>query len=213
VPLILEAFVPFECEVSSIAVRARDGGFSLYPLIQNWHADGILSASLAPAPGAAVLERAAAAFAERVAAELDYVGVFALEFFVHEGRLLANELAPRVHNSGHWSIEGALVSQFENHVRAVLGWPLGSTALAAPAAMLNFVGELPDRAAVLAEPCAHWHDYGKSPRPGRKVGHATVVAASADELAAALFRLGAALGREWQVDPVIAALRGAGAGR
>jgi 5-(carboxyamino)imidazole ribonucleotide synthase len=207
VPLILEAFVPFQREVSQVSVRGRDGTIANYPLTQNWHADGVLSASLAPAPRAEALAPQAQAFAARLADELDYVGVLAIEFFVLDGQLLANEIAPRVHNSGHWTIEGAEVSQFENHVRAVLGWPLGGTALRAPTAMLNFIGSLPDRAAVLAERHGHWHDYGKAPRPGRKVGHATLRADRRDELAAALTRVARALGRDDQVEPVIAALR------
>ncbi|HET9484283.1 MAG TPA: ATP-grasp domain-containing protein, partial [Xanthomonadales bacterium] len=144
--------------------------------------------------------------ARALAARLDYVGVFALELFVVGGELLANEMAPRVHNSGHWTIEGAWVSQFENHLRAVLGLPLGSTRTRGHAAMLNFVGELPAREPVLREAHAYWHDYGKAPRAGRKVGHATVTAPDASELAAVLARLGAELGRESQVAPVVAAL-------
>jgi 5-(carboxyamino)imidazole ribonucleotide synthase len=205
VPLILEAFVPFEREVSVIAVRSRDGEFRAYPPTRNWHADGILSASLAPAGGAAV--GAAVGFASSLADELDYVGVFALELFERGGELLANEIAPRVHNSGHWTIEGAAASQFENHLRAVLGLPLGATDARGTAAMLNWVGELPTAAPVLAQADAHWHDYGKSARAGRKVGHATVVAPDARRVAAALERLGRALGRESQVEPVLAALR------
>ncbi|MBL8274035.1 MAG: 5-(carboxyamino)imidazole ribonucleotide synthase, partial [Xanthomonadales bacterium] len=138
-PLILEAFVPFEREVSVVAVRGRDGEFRTWPLTQNWHAEGILSASLAPAPQADRIAARAFECARQVATELDYVGVFALELFVHDGRLLANEMAPRVHNSGHWTIEGAGVSQFENHLRAVLGMPLGDTAERGTAAMLNWV--------------------------------------------------------------------------
>src|SRR5690348_5885174 len=181
-PSILEAWVPFDREVSVIAVRGHDGAFSTYPLVQNWHADGILSASLAPAPNSAELERAAVAHARAIAEHLDYIGVFALELFVSEGKLLGNEMAPRVHNSGHWSIEGAPCSQFENHVRAVLGMPLGDTSALGVNAMLNWVGELPPADPVLAEPRAHWHDYGKSPRPGRKVGHATFCANDAAEM-------------------------------
>jgi 5-(carboxyamino)imidazole ribonucleotide synthase len=208
VPLILEAVVPFQREVSQVSVRARDGAIANYPLTQNWHADGVLSASLAPAPGADALAERAQAFARRLLTELDYVGVLAIEFFVLDGELLANEIAPRVHNSGHWTIEGAEVSQFENHVRAVLGWPLGSTRMRGHAAMLNFIGSLPDRAAVLAETRGHWHDYGKAARPGRKVGHATLRADDAGELADELGRVGRALGREAQVDPLLQALRG-----
>jgi len=206
-PSILEAWVPFEREVSIIAVRGSDGAFSTYPLVQNWHSDGILSASLAPAPGADALAPAAIAHARAIAEHLDYVGVFALELFVRGGALLGNEMAPRVHNSGHWSIEGAVCSQFENHVRAVLGLPLGSTAPRGISVMLNWIGELPDARAVLSEPGAHWHDYGKSPRAGRKVGHATLCAQSPGEMAERLARVGRALGRESQVAPVLKALQ------
>ena len=142
-----------------------------------------------------------------MAEALDYVGVFALELFVRDGQLLANEMAPRVHNSGHWTIEGAETSQFQNHLRAVLGLPLGSTRMVGHACMLNWIGELPDAAAVLSEPCGHWHDYGKTPREGRKVGHATLRAADAAELAAALERVGRSLSRTGQVQPVLDRLR------
>ncbi len=205
-PSILEAFVPFERELSVVAVRSREGEFRAYPLTQNWHADGILSASLAPAPHSEALAPIAYAHARRIAEELDYVGVFALELFVVGERLLGNEMAPRVHNSGHWTIEGAPASQFENHVRAVLGLPLGDTGALGINVMLNWVGELPAATPVLAEPRAHWHDYGKTARTGRKVGHATVCAADATEMLGRLRRLGAALGRGEQVAPVIAAL-------
>jgi len=205
-PSILEAWVPFEREVSIIAVRGSDGAFSTYPLVQNWHADGILSASLAPAPDTDALAPAAAAHARAIAEHLDYVGVFALELFVCEGKLLGNEMAPRVHNSGHWSIEGAVCSQFENHVRAVLGLPLGDTSTRGISVMLNWIGELPDARAVLAEPNAHWHDYGKSPRAGRKVGHATICADDAAQMRTRLTRIGRVLEREEQVAPVLAAL-------
>jgi 5-(carboxyamino)imidazole ribonucleotide synthase len=182
VPLILEAFVPFQRELSVIAVRSRDGEVRTWPLTRNWHEDGILSLSVAPAAADAGIQDQAQAFARKVAQALDYVGVFALELFEHDGRLLGNEMAPRVHNSGHWTIEGAATSQFENHLRAVLGLPLGDTALRQPSAMLNFIGALPDRAAALAVPGLHWHDYGKSERAGRKVGHATVCADDAAQL-------------------------------
>jgi 5-(carboxyamino)imidazole ribonucleotide synthase len=206
VGLILEAFVPFEREVSVVAVRGRDGEFRTWPLTENWHEAGILSASLAPARADEALAAQAIEHARRVANALDYVGVFALELFVRDGELLANEMAPRVHNSGHWTIEGAETSQFENHLRAVLGLPLGSTAMVGHACMLNWIGALPDAAGVLADPNGHWHDYGKSSREGRKVGHATLRADSTDALAAALHRVGAALGREAQVAPVLARL-------
>lgn len=207
VGLILEGFVDFEREVSVVAVRGRDGEFRAWPLTQNWHVDGVLSASLAPAPVDASLADAAVAHARALADALDYVGVFALELFCRDGVLLANELAPRVHNSGHWTIEGSETSQFQNHLRAVLGLPLGDTRMVGEACMLNWVGAMPDANAVLAEPGGHWHDYGKAPRPGRKVGHATLRADTPRELADTLARIGRALGRASQVEPVIAALR------
>lgn len=206
VGLILEAFVPFERELSVVAVRGRDGEFRTWPLTENWHVDGVLSASLAPARIEAALTTTAVDHARRLAEALDYVGVFALELFCHDGKWLANELAPRVHNSGHWTIEGSQTSQFQNHLRAVLGLPLGDTGMLGQACMLNWIGELPDAGAVLREAGGHWHDYGKSSRPGRKVGHATLRADSAAELSAALHRVGAAYGRESQVAPPIAAL-------
>ena len=210
VGLILEAFVPFERELSVVAVRARDGEFRTWPLTWNWHVDGVLSASLAPAPGIEPgLAAAAASHARRLAEALDYVGVFALELFCRDGELLANEMAPRVHNSGHWTIEGAQTSQFENHLRAVLGLPLGATDAIGHACMLNWIGEMPDPAPVLREAGGHWHDYGKQARPGRKVGHATVRADTPESLAGALERIGAALGRQAQVAPVLEALGGA----
>jgi len=203
VGLILEAFVLFEREISVVAVRGRDGEFRTWPLTENWHEDGVLSASLAPARVDEMLAATAVENARRVAEALDYVGVFALELFVNEGRLLANEIAPRVHNSGHWTIEGAEVSQFENHLRAVLGLPLGNTGMLGHACMLNWITRLPEARAVLAEPCGHWHDYGKEPRPGRKVGHATFRADTVQELSEALTRVGESLGRQSQVLPPI----------
>ncbi len=206
VPLILEQFVAFDFECSVIAVRGRDGDFRTWPLTRNWHVDGILSASLAPAVASDALAERAYGCARALAESLDYVGVFALELFVRDGQLLANEMAPRVHNSGHWTIEGAQISQFENHLRAVLGMPLGDTAARGPSAMLNWVGTLPPRDPVLLERHAHWHDYGKTPRAGRKVGHATVAAADVPSLRDALARLGVGLDREAQVAPILAAL-------
>lgn len=208
VGLILEAFVPFQRELSVVAVRGRDGEFRAWPLTENWHVDGVLSASLAPARVDDALAATAFAHARMLGERLDYVGVFALELFCCDGELLANELAPRVHNSGHWSIEGAETSQFQNHLRAVLGRPLGDTRMRGHACMLNWIGALPDADAVLRVAGAHWHDYGKSPRTGRKVGHATLRSDSTTELAQMLERVGAALGREAQVAPVVARLRG-----
>lgn len=206
VGLILEGFVAFERELSVVAVRARDDEFRAWPLTENWHVDGVLSASLAPAQASPELSETAIGYAKKLAEALNYVGVFALELFCRDGELLANELAPRVHNSGHWTIEGAETSQFENHLRAVLGLPLGDTRMIGHACMLNWVGEMPDAAPVLREAGGHWHDYGKSPRAGRKVGHATLRADSATQLASTLRRAGDALGRESQVAPVLQVL-------
>ena len=137
--------MPFERELSVVAVRGRDGEFRAWPLTENWHVDGVLSASLAPAPVSQALADAGAfAHARALAEALDYVGVFALELFCRDGELLANEIAPRVHNSGHWTIEGSETSQFQNHLRAVLGLPLGDTRMVGQACMLNWIGEMPD---------------------------------------------------------------------
>ena len=206
VGLILEGFVAFERELSVVAVRGQDGEFRAWPLTENWHVDGVLSASLAPAAVDAAMQATALAHARALAEALDYVGVFALELFCRDGELLANELAPRVHNSGHWTIEGSETSQFQNHLRAVLGLPLGDTRMLGVACMLNWIGAMPDAGPVLREPGGHWHDYGKQPRAGRKVGHATLRAQDAAELAEALRRAGAALDRQAQVAPVIARL-------
>ncbi len=206
--LILESFVAFDREVSVVAARGRDGEFRAWPLTGNWHVDGVLSASLAPAAVSAVQQETAMAYARRVAERLDYVGVFALELFCRGEELLANEMAPRVHNSGHWTSDGAETSQFQNHLRAVLGLPLGDTRMLGHACMLNWLGAMPDAGAVLAEPAGHWHDYGKQPREGRKVGHANLRDDSTTALADALERVGNALGRQAQVEPVIRTLRG-----
>jgi 5-(carboxyamino)imidazole ribonucleotide synthase len=206
VGLILEGFVAFQRELSVVAVRGRDGELRAWPLTENWHESGILSASLAPAVVDASLQAQALATARKVAEALDYVGVFALELFLRDGVLLANEMAPRVHNSGHWTIEGAETSQFQNHLRAVLGLPLGDTRAVGHSVMLNWIGEMPSSLPVLAEASGHWHDYGKSPREGRKVGHATLRADTPGQLAEALERTGRALGREPQVAPVLSRL-------
>jgi 5-(carboxyamino)imidazole ribonucleotide synthase len=184
-PLMLERFVPFTRELSILAVRARSGETAFYPVVENHHRGGILRLSLAPAPQlGAELQRSAEDTACRVLESLNYVGVLAIEFFEHDGELLANEMAPRVHNSGHWTIEGAVISQFENHLRAVVGLPLGSTAPIGVSAMMNLIGELPDISEVLAIPAAHLHLYGKEPRPSRKVGHVTLRAPSFEQLTA-----------------------------
>jgi 5-(carboxyamino)imidazole ribonucleotide synthase len=205
VPLVLESLVPFDREISVIAARSRSGEFVTYPLTQNFHEHSILSASLSPAPDSEGIEETAITFARRLAEDLDYVGVFALELFEHDGNLLANEMAPRVHNSGHWTIEGAITSQFENHLRAVLGLPLGATRALGTTVMLNWIGEVPDALPVLVEPLGHWHDYGKTSRPGRKVGHATVTG-DAREVSDTLKRISFAMNRRAQIDPVLAAL-------
>jgi 5-(carboxyamino)imidazole ribonucleotide synthase len=190
VPLILERFVPFTRELSVIAARSRFGEIAIYPLVENHHRVGILRLSLAPASSVEpAIQRAAEEAARRVLEELKYVGVLAIELFEHEGELIANEMAPRVHNSGHWTIEGAVTSQFENHLRAVAGLPLGSTAAIGCSAMVNLIGELPDTREVLQVPNAHLHLYGKAPRPGRKLGHVTVRGASFESLVARLGEL------------------------
>jgi 5-(carboxyamino)imidazole ribonucleotide synthase len=181
-PLILEGFVAFDREVSVIAVRGRDGATVVYPLAENEHRDGMLHKSFAPPTvlGEELAERAAE-FAVRVLDALGYVGVLAIEWFQDGPRLLANEMAPRVHNSGHWTTEGAVTSQFENHVRAVLGLPLGSAAAVGYAAMFNLIGSAPPVPELLAVPGVHVHRYGKDPRPRRKIGHVTLVSDTAEE--------------------------------
>ncbi len=173
-PLIAEAFVPFEREVSAIGVRALDGQIAVYPLVENHHAGGILRVSLVNPDDALSQRGAHLTYLTRLLESLDYVGVIALEMFQVGDQLLANEVAPRVHNSGHWTIEGAETSQFENHLRAILGLPLGSVAPRGYCAMVNLIGELPPIDAVLRLPNTHLHLYGKSPRPGRKLGHITL---------------------------------------
>jgi len=190
VPLILEGFVDFERELSIVAVRGLDGSVACWPVVENSHELGILRVTRAPAGGADdALQSRAEQCIRPLLDELEYVGVACVELFDVGGALLANEIAPRVHNSGHWTIEGAHTSQFENHVRAVLGWPLGSTAARGVSAMVNCIGGMPERAAVLAVPDTHVHDYGKRPRRGRKVGHVTVCGADARELEPRLARV------------------------
>lgn len=180
VPLVLEGFIDFDHEVSCIGVRSIEGEVRCYPLVRNEHRQGMLyrSEPLARHP----LQAEAEAALNAVMDALDYVGVLAFEFFVQGERLLANEIAPRVHNSGHWTIEGSPVSQFENHIRAIAGLPLGETRQTQPVAMYNLIGQLPTMAEVLAIPGCHWHDYDKAPRAGRKLGHVTVTAATEQAL-------------------------------
>jgi 5-(carboxyamino)imidazole ribonucleotide synthase len=178
VPLLCEELVRFDSEVSIIGARGVDGAAVFYPLCLNAHAGGILRVTRAPY-GRPQLQRLAERHLARVLAHFRYVGVLTIEFFVRSGRLLANEMAPRVHNSGHWTIEGALTSQFENHVRAVAGLPLGEARAIGHSAMINLIGRMPPRARLLAHAGLHLHDYRKVPRPGRKLGHCTFVASSA----------------------------------
>ena len=176
--LIYEEFIPFDFEVSIIGARSTRGEIVIYPLNGNVHTAGILRLTRAPF-GTAALQRRAATHLRRMLEHFRYAGILNIEFFVRGGRLIANETAPRVHNSGHWTIEGAETSQFENHLRAILGWPLGSTRARGHSAMINLIGTVPPREAVLAHDGAHLHDYGKQPRAGRKVGHITLVRPSA----------------------------------
>ena len=191
---ILEGFVAFDRELSIIAVRGRDGSEAFYPLVENHHEHGCLRLTLAPAPSVdASLQKVAEDIARRVLRELDYVGVLAIELFQVGERLIANELAPRVHNSGHWTIEGAQTSQFENHVRAICGLPLGDTQPRGVSAMVNLLGRLPAVADVLSIPGAHLHVYGKAPAPGRKLGHVTLCSEEPDLLMERLRLLSAKL--------------------
>jgi len=178
VPLLYEERVPFDCEVSIIGARSTRGEVVVYPLCGNVHAQGILRVTRAPY-GPRAWQARAAGYLGRLLRHFNYAGVLTIEFFVRRGRLIANEIAPRVHNSGHWTIEGAATSQFENHLRAILGLPLGETRALGHSAMINLIGAIPPRARLLAVPRLHLHDYGKQPRPGRKVGHVTLVEASA----------------------------------
>ena len=184
--LIAEQWVPFEREVSAIGVRNAAGDVLTYDLTQNVHRDGILRTSHAPVDDPSLTETAAR-YMRLLLEHLDYVGVLALELFVLDGQLLANEFAPRVHNSGHWTIEGATTSQFEHHLRAVAGVPLGSTQVTGHAGMVNLIGEIPDSVRDLE--IGHLHDYGKTPRPGRKLGHITVVDDTAEGRDALVDRL------------------------
>jgi 5-(carboxyamino)imidazole ribonucleotide synthase len=183
--LIYEKFQEFSREVSLIAARSAAGKIVFYPLSANSHGGGILHYGVAPFTNRA-LEQAARRCMQRVMQALAYVGVLAIEFFVVKGRLIANEMAPRVHNSGHWTIEGCVTSQFENHLRAICGLPLGSTRALGHTAMVNFLGKMPDRERLLAIDGLAFHDYGKEPRPGRKLGHCTILKSRAAERDAAL---------------------------
>jgi 5-(carboxyamino)imidazole ribonucleotide synthase len=190
-PSILEGFVAFDRELSILGVRDRDGSTAFYPLVENHHRDGILRLSIAPAPDVTPeLQSRAESYARLVMDRLGYVGVMAIELFQVGEKLVGNEMAPRVHNSGHWTIEGARTSQFENHLRAITGLPLGSTAACGASAMVNLIGAVPDTASLLAAPGAHLHLYGKEPRPGRKVGHVTLNAQDTGSLDLRVLEMG-----------------------
>lgn len=173
--LIAEQLIPFDREVSAIGVRNIRGDVAVYPLIENQHRDGILDCSRAPIE-CGDLSVIASQHLNRMLSRLDYVGVLTIEFFVSDGKLLANEFAPRVHNSGHWTIEGAQTSQFANHLRAILDMPLGDVSPIRYSAMLNLIGSMPQAGIATDAELAWLHDYGKAPRPGRKLGHITIVA-------------------------------------
>ena len=211
--LICEGFVPFQAECSIIAARGKEGETVYWPLTRNLHRGGVLSVSRAPAFDQDLQARAEAMI-RGLLEHLDYTGVMALELFLVNGELLANEFAPRVHNSGHWTIDGARTSQFENHLRAICGLPLGATDNVFHALMFNLLGEIPavaDPASAAAPPLTgvHWHDYRKTPRAGRKVGHVTVTASSDVALRAGSAELAAELGVAAELD-LQAILAGAG---
>ena len=192
-PLIAEGFINFEREVSIIAVRGQTGEIRYYPLAQNEHHDGILAKSTVPAPNTEHLTQQAQHNIKKLLEHLNYVGVLTLELFVTPDGLLANEIAPRVHNSGHWSIEGAVCSQFENHIRAVAGLPLGDTSITKPSVMLNVIGKYPVLADVLAIEGVHVHNYDKAEREVRKIAHITVMPSDSSQLEAAVSQVAALL--------------------
>lgn len=183
--LIYEKFQEFSREISIVGARAATGQTVFYPLSSNVHGGGILHYSMAPFANPK-LERTARIYLKRVMNALSYIGVLTIEFFVVKGRLIANEMAPRVHNSGHWTIEGCVTSQFENHLRAICDLPLGSTRALGHTAMINFLGTMPDRERLLGVAGLAYHDYGKEPRPGRKLGHCTILKGRVTERNSAL---------------------------
>jgi 5-(carboxyamino)imidazole ribonucleotide synthase len=172
---ILEEFISFDRELSIIGVRNKSGEMRFYPLVENQHREGILRLSLVTGNVSEQLQKQAEDYATLVMTKLNYIGVLTIEFFEKDGQLLANEMAPRVHNSGHWTIDGAVISQFENHLRAVIDAPLGSTSPLGMCAMVNLIGTIPDETSVLKIEGAHLHLYDKAARPKRKLGHITFV--------------------------------------
>lgn len=208
-PLIAEGFINFSREVSIIAVRAQNGQVRCYDLVENHHHHGILAKTRAPAVGTSHLFQQATDAISTVMNHLGYVGVMALELFVSKDArgndyLLANEIAPRVHNSGHWSIEGAITSQFENHIRAVVNLPLGDTDNVHPAIMLNVLGQYPDISAVLNIDGAHYHSYHKAEREDRKIAHITLMPNDVADLEPALAKLVAVLPNKVGLDKKLA---------
>ena len=194
--LILETFIPFDAECSLIAVRSQSGQTRFWPLVHNVHERGILMLSR-PGVFDAGLQDQAEQIATRLLEHWNYIGVMTIEFFIREGGLLVNEIAPRVHNSGHWTINAAVTSQFENHLRAISGLPLGDTSMSRPALMFNWIGELPDKNQLLGTPGLHWHEYGKTARPGRKIGHATLTAPDDVALKQHASQIAVQLGGKW----------------
>lgn len=186
--IVAEQFIGFSRELSLVGARAGSGEIKVYPLTENHHVNGVLSVSLAR-PVNDQLQHQAEQMFTAIASGLNYVGVLAIEFFEVDGNLLVNEIAPRVHNSGHWTQQGADVCQFENHLRAVANLPLGSTELLRPTLMVNILGEDSTPAAILGLPGLHVHWYGKSKRPGRKMGHINLSASSLAELKARFAKL------------------------
>jgi 5-(carboxyamino)imidazole ribonucleotide synthase len=194
--LVLEKFIAFDAECSLLAVRGLDGDTRIWPLTRNVHSNGILKLSL-PGVFDDPVQLKAEGQMRAMLEHFDYTGVLTMEFFLLGGELLVNEFAPRVHNSGHWTIDGSTCSQFENHLRAITGLPLGETDMTAHSLMFNWIGEMPDRRQIMAIPGVHWHDYGKSPRPGRKIGHATLTAESIEALEIHAVRLAQIAGGEF----------------
>ncbi len=186
--IVAEQFIPFQREISLVGVRDKQGLTYVYPLTENHHVSGVLSVSLAR-PQSEALQQQALEMFSAVAAELNYVGVLAIEFFELDGNLLVNEIAPRVHNSGHWTQQGADTCQFENHLRAVCGLPVGSTALLRPTLMINILGEDTIPTEILDIPGVHLHWYGKSKRAGRKMGHINLSANDTSTLASSYKQL------------------------
>lgn len=189
-PVICEEVIPFDRELSIVSVRSRNGEMAFYPLVENHHRDGILHKTIAPAANVTPeMQAMAESYARKVLQRFDYVGVLTIELFEKHGQLLANEMASRVHNSGHWTLDGAVTSQFENHIRAILGWPLGPTTPRGHSMMINLIGATPATESIIQIPGAHLHLYNKSPRPGRKLGHVNLNALHPNDLAEAETRL------------------------